>query len=245
MANIKYRFTMTPEVRVASTIKGTPLTYEETDTNFKLIDEDLAGLKAGTLIDDGGIASTKLANTAVAAASYGSATQSASVTVNSKGQLTAASNNTIAFPIESLTIGTYKTNASITTVIPLDDTIPQNTEGTQIVSVTFTPKSATNKLIIKVAGAGSLAATGHIVYAVFRDAVASAVTAGAAYIPTIDMMNSFTLIDEVVAGSTASTTFFLRVGPGAAGTLRLNGSTTGRFLGGVSPVTLEITEVRA
>src|SRR5215207_2766373 len=42
----------------------------------------------------------------------------------------------------------YTTSASLSTVIPSDDTVPTSTEGTQILSVGITPKSATNKLRI-------------------------------------------------------------------------------------------------
>jgi hypothetical protein len=48
-----------------------------------------------------------LANTAVTPASYGSATQVGTFTVDSKGRLTAASNTTIAIPTSAVTSGTF------------------------------------------------------------------------------------------------------------------------------------------
>lgn len=245
MANIKYRFTMTPEARTVSEIKGSPLTYEEVDTNFKLIDLDLDALKNGTGINDGAIASAKLTNTGVTAGTYGSSTTSPELVVNAKGQITSAIARTIAFPVESVSTGVYRTNTNITATIPLDDTVPQNTEGTQIIQVTMTPKSATNKLLIEVVGFGTLSSAGHIVYAVFRDSNASAVTAGASYCGVSNMSTPIVLSDEVTAGTTTSTTFYLRVGPDTSNTLRMNGSTAARYFGGSAGVTLKITEVRA
>lgn len=41
------------------------------------------------------------------------------------------------------------TNSSISTAIPWDDTVPQNTEGAEVLSATLTPKSATNLLEVE------------------------------------------------------------------------------------------------
>jgi hypothetical protein len=40
----------------------------------------------------------------------------------------------------------YTTNADLTTNIPIDDTIPQITEGTQILSLSITPKASANRV---------------------------------------------------------------------------------------------------
>jgi hypothetical protein len=139
----------------------------------------------------------------------------------------------------------YTTNADLSTAIPSDDTIPQNTEGTQILSVSITPKSATNRLGIRFQGQGSLGTAGNsIISAIFRDSGANAIdartvtNAGSAYAQ--QMCNEI----EVVAGSTSATTINVRVGPNT-GTLRMNGFTSGRAFGGVSRATLIIEEITA
>jgi len=245
MANLLYRVTMTPDVRASSTIKGTPLTYAELDANFKLLDTQVGEIAAGTGLSDGGVTSAKLTNTTVTPASYGSGTTVPTYTVNAKGQLTAAANAAIAFPVEAVYTAVYKANADLTPVIPLDDTIPQVSEGTQIATITFTPKAVTNKIQVEVSGMGTLSATGNIVYAVFRDSSTSAISAGSINVGAANALTQIVLLDEFVAGVTTPVTITLRVGPSATNTLRMNGSTTGRFFGGVSGVSLSLTEIRA
>ena len=43
----------------------------------------------------------------------------------------------------------YTTRTSVTTVIPFDDTVPQNDEGTEIITLAITPTSTSNKLVIE------------------------------------------------------------------------------------------------
>jgi hypothetical protein len=46
----------------------------------------------------------------------------------------------------------YLANADLATAIPRDDTIPQVTEGTQILALTHTPQAATNRIRIACQG---------------------------------------------------------------------------------------------
>lgn len=236
---------MTPDTRSSSSIKGTPLTYTDIDSNFKLIDLDLDGLKDGTKVADGVIGSAKLANTAVTAGTYGTSTKVPSIVFNAKGQATGATETDIAFPIVNQVAAVYRLNANISSTIPLDDTIPQITEGSEILTVTITPKSATNRLVFKVTGYGSMTATGTIVAAVFRDSTANALAASATYVSAANNLVKVLIEDEVVAGSTSATTFRLRVGPDASNTLRFNGTGAARYFGGVSGLYLEVMEVKA
>ncbi len=62
------------------------------------------------------------------------------------------------------------------TVLPVDDTIPQNNEGDQYMSLAITPKSATSTLVIEVVCNGSSSAAGgnYISAALFQDSTANA-----------------------------------------------------------------------
>lgn len=135
--------------------------------------------------------------------------------------------------------------ATGTTLIPADDTIPQNTEGDQYMSLAITPQSSTSKLIIDVTvnGAASGAAPNAIFAALFQDTTANALAvawttsyqAGTA----IQVKFSYTM----TSGTTSATTFKVRVGAQNAGTFTFNGVGGARFMGGVLASSIVIREV--
>jgi hypothetical protein len=140
----------------------------------------------------------------------------------------------------------YASNTSVvtcTTTIPYDDTIPQNTEGDEVVTATLTPLSATNRLYIFFDAVGGNAASITGGAALFQDSTANALYATAAsYAPT----SKFTMIYSQAAGTSSSTTFKVRCGPlGSGGTMYINGqqSTGTRLFGGISAATLTILEI--
>jgi hypothetical protein len=135
--------------------------------------------------------------------------------------------------------------ATGTTVIPWDDTIPQNTEGDQYMTLAITPTSATNKLIIvaNVVLGWSSATTSKIV-ALFQDTTASALAAVSDFGGNSGFTDTTTLIHYMTAGTTSSTTFKIRAGSGDAGTTTFNGTTGARKLGGVLASGITIYEVK-
>lgn len=136
------------------------------------------------------------------------------------------------------------TSSTTTTVLPADTTVPQNTEGAEILTVSITPKSATNQLLVEV-NTMLLVATDTIsaVAAIFRDTTADAIAAGMNGYDTTEAQ-TLAFAVRVSAGSTSATTFKLRVGPGAAATLRWNGVGAAYF-GSIPKTTLAVTEVKA
>lgn len=142
------------------------------------------------------------------------------------------------------TYAEYTTNAALTTQIPLDDTIPQNTEGDQILSATITPKTATNKVRIRVTGAGALSSNGSYVVAVYGSGV-NALAAWAVNTPTTNSPVPYAFEFEHSPASATLQTYTVRVGATSALTLRMNGTSAARLLGGVSRCTITLEEVVA
>jgi hypothetical protein len=66
------------------------------------------------------------------------------------------------------------TMATGTTVLPFDDTIPQNTEGTEFMTLAITPTSATSRLKIDVVWMGSHTIINYFTVALFVGTTANA-----------------------------------------------------------------------
>ena len=135
--------------------------------------------------------------------------------------------------------------ATGTTIIPWDDTIPQNTEGTQFLSATISPKSASNTLIIDVVLLVASSVVNVVVGALFQDATANALAAAYNYFAVANSMVPVVFRHKMAAGTTSATTFKVRAGIIAAGTLTLNGQVATRYLGGALASSITITEVSA
>lgn len=137
-------------------------------------------------------------------------------------------------------------SATGTTLIPYDDTIPQNTEGTEYMTLAITPKSTSNILKIEVVAMfASSVGTTAVTTALFQDTTANALAAMAQYETTAGGTLSATLTHTMSAGTTSATTFKVRIGQNNAGTLTFNGGGGTRNLGGVAASSIVITEYAA
>lgn len=135
--------------------------------------------------------------------------------------------------------------ATGTTVIPADDTIPQNTEGDQYMTQAITPKSATNRLSIEVTIVLSTSGTvGDITVALFQDSTANALAAAVQTYPTALYIQNMKLMHDMVAGTTSSTTFKIRAGSNVAGTTTFNGQSGARTRGGITLSNIRVTEYK-
>jgi hypothetical protein len=141
----------------------------------------------------------------------------------------------------------YQTGAVATgtTTMPFDDTIPQNTEGTEFLSLAITPTNASNKLLIRVVVFATMSIQQWYVMALFQDSTANAL-AGAANYEFIGT-SGVPIVKEhyMTAGTTSATTFKVRVGGNVASTITLNGAGGGRLLGGVLTSSITIQEIAA
>lgn len=144
--------------------------------------------------------------------------------------------------------GTYGTG---TTILPNDNTIPQQTEGNEIITASITPKSATSRLLVtaSVFCGETTNVTSSLAGALFRDSTSDAIssmitvsdTAGSSIV-----QGQVVVIADVPSTSTSLTTFKLRAGLPAAGTLFWNGlQGLGAVHGGTMKATITILEVEA
>ena len=134
-----------------------------------------------------------------------------------------------------------------TTLLPYDDTIPQNTEGAEFMTLAITPTSATNKLRIDVVVYATQSASDALGtapgVALFQDSTASALAAGNANNNAGNLASMPIVFSHVMdAGTTSATTFKVRAGPHTAGTLTFNGRNSARIYGGVMASSIRITE---
>jgi hypothetical protein len=134
-------------------------------------------------------------------------------------------------------ITTYTSSATLNAGIPRDNTIPQITEGHEIMSLSITPHSVTNSLRVTCVVNGNNAFP--LVMAIFKDTVADAVFAE--LMDTYD--NQGVIISEFTPGTISPVTVSCRVGKaGSAGNFVLN-IVGGVTLGGAVSCVMIVDEI--
>lgn len=137
--------------------------------------------------------------------------------------------------------GVYATG---TTLMIGDNTIPQNTEGDQYMTLSITPRSSRNLINVFFKGqfSNSVTSTG-VTAALFKDSVANALSCGTLAFSAIDAHYTPVINHFLQAGTTSAIAFKIRAGGHAAGTTGFNGITSfGQQFGGVFNSFIEITE---
>lgn len=129
------------------------------------------------------------------------------------------------------------------TVIPADDSIPQNTEGEEILTVSITPQRANSLLIVEAQTWGAPDTNTVLTAAIFKDNETGARAAAGTSVQTSDTLEFVAVKAFVTPGSLSPITFRLRVGQAVAGTLAINGSAASRLYGGVGVTSLTVKEV--
>jgi hypothetical protein len=136
--------------------------------------------------------------------------------------------------------------ATGTTIMPFDDTIPQITEGAEFMTITYSPQSTTNHVMVEsLAWYSHDAANAQAGMALFRDAVVNALAVTEQYQNTATAVVQNSLMYDFVPGATTSITFRIRIGSQNAGTLTFNGQSGTRRYGGVATSYMKITEYKA
>lgn len=147
--------------------------------------------------------------------------------------------------VQQIVTAATSTASTGTTVIPTDNTIPQQTEGDQYLSASITPKSATSTLVIEATVYGSTNALATWAAALFQDSTANALTAGAYTQPVTNYAGCIVLRYVMASGTTSATTFKVRAGPNVAATLTVNGLAGAGIFGAIPQSRITITEYGA
>jgi len=135
--------------------------------------------------------------------------------------------------------------ATGTTIVPADDTIPQNTEGIEVMTLAITPTNASNILeITAITNSSNGDGSRWAILALFQDSTAGALAAATGKGSTAaQQMINVILKHRMVAGTTSATTFKIRLASQSSGTLTFNGYNGGRTFGGVMASSITIKEI--
>ena len=152
-------------------------------------------------------------------------------------------------PVSSAMLGygqtSTTTQTSTTALIPYDASIPQNTDGTQILTLSYTPKSSTSILEIEFSGVLSSSTLAAVSAALFVDTTANALCAAGTLIPAINYTTGSLIVRHVVtSGSTTARTYKIRYG-GSSGTTYINRRFAEATFGGVQRAVLTVKEYAA
>lgn len=160
-----------------------------------------------------------------------------------------ASGTPLAMATGTLVNRAYVEDAAFTTItanIPIDDTIPQVTEGTEILSVAITPQKTTDRIRARAVVPLGLpsGASGVGCVALFRNGGANAISS--IFPRLVDGFGNYSTVLEFEdsPGSVSAQTYSIRVGGGSFNVL-LNGDISGRLGGGSSRATLILEEIVA
>jgi hypothetical protein len=181
-----------------------------------------------------------------------------SVTIN---EPTTASNFTLSLPASTgtvLTTGSPQSGGVIqvvnsssgavatgSTAMSTNNTIPQNTAGTEFLTVTITPKFSTSKLLVFGQMYLTTNTTTSLAMAIFQDSTANALSAAAFYEPTSTGQMTFPISVFLTAGTTSATTFKIRAGTSGGNTVTFNGNGGTRDFGGVACSSITVMEIAA
>lgn len=157
----------------------------------------------------------------------------------------AASSSSVVVQVKNTETGAVATG---TTTIPIDDTIPQNNEGDEYMTLSITPTNSSNKLkieVVAVCNTSSITTGITMIGALFQDSTANSLAAvwtSAVPVGGGVVVSPIVFTHTMTAGTTSATTFKFRCGASGAGTTTFNGFGAARFFGGVMASSITITE---
>jgi len=135
---------------------------------------------------------------------------------------------------------------TVTATIPYDDTVPDDSEGTSILSATVQPVYATSYLLVEAESHVAANVAGlNTILGIFSSTATLAVEVTTIATASVNLMQKISFSYLAQSSSTTSRAFTLRIGPEAAGTITINGQAAARLLGGAAITKLRISEINA
>jgi len=137
---------------------------------------------------------------------------------------------------------------TITTAMTVDSSIPQNTEGDEVQTVTITPESDSSKLVIEfecIFFWGGFTGTATIVAALFQDSTADALQTVVEPVHSSPTQDRGTIRLRYIMDSTATTptTFKIRMGPNGGNLYVNRNASINPAFGGAASSILSVTEI--
>jgi hypothetical protein len=168
-----------------------------------------------------------------------------SLTAGEKAQAQANINGTGSVAQERVAVLTTRSGIDPATRIPLDNTKPQSNEGSQILSLSITPRSATNVLVAEFTCQASLTGLGNALFAIFDSNSADARGSHWDTLETASYSDTIVVRAYWTPGTTSAITVSVRGSTevGNAAQLWINGTSGGDFLGGSLNAMLTVREI--
>jgi hypothetical protein len=139
------------------------------------------------------------------------------------------------------------TSQYIDTVLPQDNTKPQNTEGEEVITASITPSSNTNKVLVEALlnGSQESGGAGTIIVALFKDSDASAIATTHHSFPA-QYGGQIHLVFQDSPATASSVTYKIRAGYGSGGGgFFINQFASGAAYDGTMISCLKLTEIKA
>ncbi|OAE37635.1 hypothetical protein [Agrobacterium tumefaciens] len=198
-------------------------------------------------ITDAAVTAVKIANSVLTTAKFAAASiaNAAADFVSGASTKFATAGGVFDYIINDLGVKNkaYAENTSQVTLsaTPFDGTIPQNTEGTQVLSQTFTPKKTTSRVRISIQSTGDTTSNTPttVVAALFLNSGSDAIAAKAS--STASALGNWWTVSldfEHVPGVATEVTYTVRLGIGSGGA-RINGPVNFGGVGKGATMTIE------
>jgi hypothetical protein len=138
-------------------------------------------------------------------------------------------------------MNSYTSNASLSNLIPADDSVPTSSEGDAITTVNYTPTSTLSKLRCTFRGTVSASAADNAVASIFQGT--TNIGSQMINIAGSNTKHPFHIVAEYTPGSLTSQAITVRAG-GVTAAIYFNGTPAGRLLGGAQAATLLVEEIK-